>query len=79
MTATPWLRPTLPLAVCVLLASTVAWFRVPLLPDIGAELTMSPTALGWTVTLFGVGRLMMDLPAGRLADRVVHRLSLIHI
>jgi MFS family permease len=66
----PWLRATLPMAVCVLVLSTVVWFRVPLLPAIGDELTMSPTALGWVVTLFGVGRLAMDLPAGRLADRV---------
>lgn len=65
-----WWRPLLPLVGCVLLVSTVAWFRVPLLPAIGADLAMSPTALGWTVTAFGLGRLALDLPAGRLADRV---------
>ena len=54
----------------MLLLSTVAWFRVPLLPAIGDDLGMSPTALGWAVTLFGLGRLTMDLPAGRAADRV---------
>jgi MFS family permease len=60
----------LPLAVFVLLVSTIAWIRVPLLPDMGAELSLSATELGWMVTLFGVGRLAMDLPAGRMADRV---------
>ena len=54
----------------MLLVSTVAWFRVPLLPAVGDELAMTPTGVGWAVTLFGVGRLAMDLPAGRLADRI---------
>lgn len=64
-----WLRTTLPLAACVLLVSTVAWIRVPLLPDLGDELALSATTLGWVVAAFGIGRLVMDLPAGRLADR----------
>ena len=67
---TRWLPATLPLVTCVLLVSTVAWFRVPLLPAVGDELAMTPTGVGWAVTLFGVGRLAMDLPAGRLADRI---------
>lgn len=70
VTGTRWLRPILPLAALVLLVSTITWVRVPLLPDIGAELVLSPTQLGWVVTMFGLGRLAMDLPAGRLADRV---------
>lgn len=70
MTGTPWLRPIIPLAVLVLLVSTIGWVRVPLLPDIGAELALSPTQLGWVVTMFGLGRLAMDIPAGRFADRV---------
>lgn len=65
-----WFGPILPLAVFVLLVSTIAWVRVPLLPEIGADLSLSPTQLGWVVTGFGLGRLAMDLPAGRLADRV---------
>lgn len=64
-----WLRPALPVAACVLLVSAVAHVRVPLLPSIGDELTMSASQLGVAVTLFGVGRLALDLPAGRLADR----------
>ncbi len=65
-----WLRPVLPLAGFVLLVSTIAWIRVPVLPDMGADLSLSATELGWMVALFGVGRLTMDLPAGRMADRV---------
>ena len=64
------MRSTLPLATCVLLVSTVAWIRVPLLPDFGDELSLSAATLGWVVAAFGVGRLLMDLPAGRLADRL---------
>ena len=75
MTRTPstagsgWLRPVLPLAVFVLLVSTIAWVRVPVLPELGRDLTLTPTQLGWVVAGFGLGRLAMDLPAGRLADR----------
>lgn len=65
-----WLRPILPLSGFVLLVSTIAWVRVPLLPEMGADLSLTATQLGWVVTGFGVGRLAMDLPAGRLADRV---------
>lgn len=65
-----WLRPVLPLAAFVLLVSTIAWVRVPVLPEMGVDLSLSPTELGWVVTAFGLGRLAMDLPAGRLADKV---------
>lgn len=67
--ASGWLRPVLPVAACVLLISAVAHVRVPLLPAIGDELSMSASDLGIAVTLFGLGRLALDLPAGRLADR----------
>ncbi|MPZ62756.1 MAG: MFS transporter [Propionibacteriales bacterium] len=70
MVSSGWFRPVLPLAAFVLLVSTVAWVRVPVLPEMGADLSLSPTELGWVVTSFGLGRLGMDLPAGRLADRV---------
>ena len=64
-----WLRPAVPVAACVLLVSAMAHVRVPLLPEIGHDLSMSHSALGVAVALFGLGRLAMDLPAGRLADR----------
>lgn len=47
-----------------------AFFRVPILPEIGGDLSMSTSQLGLLTTLFGAGRLAADLPAGRLADRV---------
>ncbi|HET7388586.1 MAG TPA: MFS transporter [Nocardioidaceae bacterium] len=65
-----WLRPSLPVALCVLLVSVISWMRVPLLPEMGEDLQMAPSTLGWVVTAFGVGRLLMDMPAGRLVDRV---------
>lgn len=65
-----WLRTSLPLAACVLLVSSISWIRVPLLPSMGDDLRMSASTLGWVVTAFGLGRLAMDMPAGRLVDRV---------
>ncbi len=54
----------------VLFISIVSHFRSPLLPDIGAELAMSTGALGLVTTMFAVGRLLTDVPAGRLVDRL---------
>jgi MFS family permease len=54
----------------VLTISIGAFFRVPLLPSIGDELSMSAAQLGLITTVFAVGRLVTDIPAGRLADRV---------
>lgn len=65
-----WLRSSLPLAACVLLVSSISWIRVPLLPAMGEDLQMSAPTLGWVVTAFGLGRLAMDMPAGRLVDRM---------
>lgn len=56
----------------VLAISTGAFFRVPLLPSIGAELSMSVGQLGALTSVFALGRLATDIPAGRLADRVPH-------
>ncbi len=54
----------------VLAISIAAFFRVPLLPSVGAELSMSAAQLGLLTTVFGAGRLATDIPAGRLADRL---------
>jgi predicted MFS family arabinose efflux permease len=55
----------------VVFAVAVASFtRVPLLPDIGRELSFSVGELGLMTTVFAVGRIAMDLPAGRVADRL---------
>lgn len=53
----------------VMAISIAAFFRVPLLPSMGAELGMTPSQLGLITTFFAVGRLATDIPAGRLADR----------
>ena len=53
----------------VLAISVAAFFRVPLLPSIGKELGMTTGQLGLVTTTFAVGRLMTDIPAGRVADR----------
>ena len=52
------------------LVSTIAFFRVSLLPSIGDALTLSAAELGVLTMVFGIGRLLTDVPAGRLADRV---------
>jgi MFS family permease len=65
--------PTLHLAVVgggVLLTSIAAFFRVPILPSLGQELAMGPAELGLITTVFAIGRIVTDLPAGRLTDRV---------
>jgi predicted MFS family arabinose efflux permease len=56
--------------VAVLVLSTAAFFRVPLLPEIGRDLSMSATQLGIITSMYAAGRLLTDLPAGRLLDRV---------
>jgi MFS family permease len=56
-------------AVAVLVLGTVAFFRVALLPEIGHDLTLRPGLLSLVTVVFGVGRLLTDLPAGRFADR----------
>ena len=65
--------PTLHLVVVgggVLLTSIAAFFRVPILPSLGQELAMGPAELGLITTVFAIGRIITDLPAGRLTDRV---------
>lgn len=54
----------------VLVLSTTAFFRVPLLPEIGRDLTMSAGQLGLVTSMFAAGRLLTDLPAGRVLERV---------
>jgi predicted MFS family arabinose efflux permease len=55
--------------VAVLVLSTAAFFRVPLLPEIGRDLAMTATQVGIITSMFAVGRLLTDLPAGRLLER----------
>jgi predicted MFS family arabinose efflux permease len=62
--------------VAVLVLSTAAFFRVPLLPEIGRDLSMSATQLGIITSMFAAGRLLTDLPAGRLLERL-HPMALL--
>jgi len=50
--------------------SAAAFSRIPLLPDIGGDLSLTVGEIGLLTTAFGIGRLVMDLPAGRLAAAV---------
>ncbi len=52
----------------VLVLTAVAYVRVPVLPDLGDELSMSVADLGLVTTVFAAGRLCADIPAGRLTD-----------
>ena len=69
------LRPPLPLVAGVVFAVALAsFFRVPVLPDIARDLSLSAGQLSLITTAFAVGRLVVDLPAGRVADAFpVHR------
>ncbi|MGH8874033.1 MAG: MFS transporter [Acidimicrobiia bacterium] len=55
--------------LAVLVISSVAFFRVPILPSLGADLHMSTVQLGAITTVFALGRLVADIPSGHLADR----------
>ena len=58
-------------------AVAVASFtRVPVLPNIGADLSLSAGDLGLLTAAFGLGRLLTDLPAGRIASSVSPRRGL---
>lgn len=57
-------------AAGVFLISTATFFRVPLLPEMGEALAMNASLLGVVTALFAVGRLVVDLPAGALLDRI---------
>jgi MFS family permease len=54
----------------VLAVGVASFMRAPLLPEIGRDLSVGAADLALLTTAFAVGRLIMDLPAGRLADRL---------
>jgi DHA1 family multidrug resistance protein-like MFS transporter len=60
----------------VFAVAVAAFARVPLLPDIGADLSLTAGEVGLLTTAFGLGRLAMDLPAGRLAAAIDPTLAL---
>lgn len=62
--------PTGVVAILIFAVAVAAFSRVPLLPDIGDDLTLTAAEIGLLTAAFGLGRLITDLPAGRLADAV---------
>lgn len=50
--------------------AVAAFSRIPLLPDIGRDLSLTTGEIGLLTTTFGLGRLVTDLPAGRLSGAV---------
>jgi MFS family permease len=62
--------PTLLAGGVVLSVAVASFMRAPLLPEIGADLRLTAADLAMITTAFALGRLCMDLPAGRLADRL---------
>lgn len=61
-------------SIAVLALTSLAFFRVALLPEFGRDLSMSTFQLGAVTTVFAAGRLIADLPGGHLADRFPARL-----
>jgi MFS transporter, DHA1 family, multidrug resistance protein len=49
--------------------TAIVFARVPQLPFIGRDLHLSATWLGLLSAVFGLARLAVDMPVGRLADR----------
>jgi MFS family permease len=62
--------PTLLAGGVVLAVAVASFMRAPLLPEIGRDLRLTAADLAMITTAFALGRLAMDLPAGRLADRL---------
>lgn len=54
----------------VFLLTVSAFVRPPLLPDMGRDLNITAVGLGLLGTIFAIGRLAADFPAGRLSDRI---------
>lgn len=57
------------LATGLFLITAVAFLRPPLLPDIGRDLGLTALGLGAFGSIFALGRLVADVPVGRLTDR----------
>ena len=52
----------------VFVITVATHIRLPLLADMGRDLEMSPAALGAFVAAFAFGRIVADIPAGRLTE-----------
>ena len=61
------------LVVALFLVIAATNILTPLLPAIRDDFGISIATAGWVVGAFGLARLVLDLPAGVLIDRVGHR------
>ena len=67
--STSWVRsPSTAIAAGLFLITIVAFLRPPLLPDMGRDLSLSAFGLGALGSVFALGRLSADIPAGRMTD-----------
>lgn len=53
----------------VLILTAVANIRSPLLPEIGSDLALAGGGLGAITSVFGLGRMIANIPAGWIIDR----------
>jgi len=75
-----WRALATPLGVVSMCVAAVqmSWsFVVPVLPDYAADFGLGAAQLGLVVAIFGVGRLLVNIPAGLLAERVDRRWLLV--
>ncbi len=63
-----WVSPAITFALFTI--TVAAFLRPPLLPEIGRELELSSLGLGALGSVFALGRLGADVPAGRISDRM---------
>jgi len=66
-------RDSFLLASSLFLVIATTNILTPLLPDIRADFGVSIATAGFIVGAYGLARLIVDLPAGFIADRVGHR------
>ena len=68
------LDPALVLVNLAIAATQMAWaIVIPVLPAYAETFGASATDLGLVVAMFGVGRLVVNIPAGMLSERVDRR------
>lgn len=58
------------IALALFFITAAAFLRPPLLPAMGRDLDLTALGLGALGSVFAVGRLAADVPAGRLSDRI---------
>lgn len=63
-----WVSPAITFALFTI--TIAAFLRPPLLPEIGRDLELSSLGLGALGSVFALGRLGADVPAGRISDRM---------